>query len=99
MSNELDISLPLDTRFITLPPIELRSEDDDLYKEYIEVREADDQGKSSLVSLKYAALLLVHLFMYVVGWCRQLTLLCFVIQMSILGLAQFEVDLVCDWLI
>lgn len=46
MSNELNINLPLDTRGISLPPNELRSDDDDLYKEYIEVQEgSDDHGK------------------------------------------------------
>ena len=45
MSNELDVTLPLEISFITLPPSELRTDDEDLYKEYIEVREGGDQGE------------------------------------------------------
>ena len=39
MSNELEVSLPLNTEHIVLPPTELRLNDDDLYTEYIEVRD------------------------------------------------------------
>ena len=51
MSNELDITLPLDTRFIALPPNELRTDDEDMYREYLEVREAEDSGECSLADL------------------------------------------------
>ncbi|ELT90741.1 hypothetical protein CAPTEDRAFT_219540 [Capitella teleta] len=43
MSNELEVTLPLDVEHITLPPAETRLEDEDLYKEYIEVRESGDK--------------------------------------------------------
>ena len=52
MSNELEVTLPLDTAGIRLPRMEVRIDDDDLYKEYIEVREGSgivpnvDRGKS-----------------------------------------------------
>ncbi|CAH1782616.1 unnamed protein product [Owenia fusiformis] len=39
MSNELEVSLPLDTSQIVLPPAELRGDDEDIYKDYIEVSE------------------------------------------------------------
>ncbi len=39
MSNELEVMLPLDTSHIRLPPLEGRVDDEDLYLEYIEVRE------------------------------------------------------------
>ena len=39
MSNELEVSLPLENDFIKLPPQEIRINDNDLYKEYLEVRE------------------------------------------------------------
>ena len=39
MSNELEVLLPLEIDSIQLPPPELRQEDEDLYREYIEVRE------------------------------------------------------------
>ena len=52
MSNELEVTLPLDTASIRLPPQEVRIDDDDLYKEYIEIREGSgivpniDHGKT-----------------------------------------------------
>ena len=48
MSNELEVTLPLDTEHITLPPYETRLDDEDLYKEYVEVREAG--GRSPLTN-------------------------------------------------
>ena len=39
MSNELEVSLPLESDHINLPPKEIRINDVDLYKEYLEVRE------------------------------------------------------------
>ncbi len=39
MSNELEVALPLDTALIRLPPPEVRVDDDDLYREYVEIRE------------------------------------------------------------
>ena len=39
MSNELEVTLPLDISSIRLPSQEVRLDDEDLYKEYIEVRE------------------------------------------------------------
>ena len=51
MSNELEVTLPLDVEHITLPPPETRMEDEDLYKEYIEVRES---GGTSLKSVLIA---------------------------------------------
>ncbi len=53
MSNELEVTLPLDVGSIRLPPVDLRIDDDDLYKEYIEIREGSgfvpnlDHGKQS----------------------------------------------------
>ena len=50
MSNELEVTLPLATNHIRLPPMDVRTDDEDLYKEYIEVREGSgyspqmDQG-------------------------------------------------------
>ena len=38
VSNELEIVLPLETEHIRLPPRDARMDDDDLYKEYVEVR-------------------------------------------------------------
>ena len=52
MSNELEVTLPLDTAGIHLPPQEVRIDDDDLYKEYVEIREGSgivpniDHGKT-----------------------------------------------------
>ena len=52
MSNELEVTLPLDTAGIHLPPREVRIDDDDLYKEYVEIREGSgivpniDHGKT-----------------------------------------------------
>ena len=46
MSNEVVVTLPLDSDQITLPPLESRLDDDDLYKEHIEIREGTgDPGK------------------------------------------------------
>ncbi len=39
MSNELEITLPLDVAYIILPPNDVRLDDEDLYKEYVEVRD------------------------------------------------------------
>ena len=47
MSNEMEVTLPLDTQYIRLPPKEVRTEDDDLYQEYIEVHEAGGKSSSS----------------------------------------------------
>ena len=38
-SNELQITLPLDTQQIRLPPAEVRQNDEDMYKEYVEIRD------------------------------------------------------------
>ena len=52
LSNELEVSLPFETAYIKLPPSELRLNDGDLYREYMEVREGSgyvpsmDQGNS-----------------------------------------------------
>ena len=53
MSNELEVSLPLETEYIRLPPQESRQDDPDMYKEYIEIREGSGympemDGKISL---------------------------------------------------
>ena len=39
MSNELEITLPLDISSFVLPPVEIRLDNNDLYTEYVEVRE------------------------------------------------------------
>ena len=39
MSNELEITLPLDINSFVLPPTEIRLDNPDLYTEYVEVRE------------------------------------------------------------
>ena len=39
LSNELEVSLPFETAYIKLPPVEMRMNDGDLYREYMEVRE------------------------------------------------------------
>ena len=39
MSNELEVTLPLETSSIVLPPNDVRLDDEDLYKEYVEVRD------------------------------------------------------------
>ncbi|XP_064633270.1 uncharacterized protein LOC135491376 [Lineus longissimus] len=39
LSNQLELSLPLETQNIILPPVDLREDDPDMYREYIEVRE------------------------------------------------------------
>lgn len=39
MSNELQVTLPLSTRYIRLPPEDVRLDDDDMYKEYVEVQQ------------------------------------------------------------
>jgi len=47
MSNELSVILPLDTSEIVLPPHDIRSPNDILYKEYLEVRDANDDHMST----------------------------------------------------
>ena len=49
MSNEMEVTLPLDTQYIRLPPKEVRTEDEDLYLEYIEVHEAGGKPSSACV--------------------------------------------------
>lgn len=38
-SNEVEVTLPLDKTQIALPPVDSRLDDDDLYREYVEIRE------------------------------------------------------------
>lgn len=38
MSNELEVRLPLGVQYIQLPPRDARVENEDLYREYLEVR-------------------------------------------------------------
>lgn len=51
MSNELTVTLPLDRTDIILPPNDLRTDNSDLYKEFLEVRDGitdvSSAGKSS----------------------------------------------------
>ena len=46
MSNELEVQLPLEVNNITLPIPEARLNDEDMYKEYIEVRENTADSES-----------------------------------------------------
>ncbi len=41
MSNQLNITLPLDTVDIKLPAAELRLEDEDLYREYVALKQIE----------------------------------------------------------
>lgn len=47
MSNELQVTLPLDVKDIVLPPAERRVANPDLYKEYLEVNDGDTDVSSS----------------------------------------------------
>ena len=47
MSNELCVTLPLDTREIVLPPPDLWSTNVDIYNEYLEVRDGNTDLSSA----------------------------------------------------
>ena len=47
MSNELSVTLPLDSREIVLPPPQHRSPNADIYREYLEVRDGNTDLSSA----------------------------------------------------
>ena len=59
LSNQLELSLPLETDAIMLPPAESRQLDPDMYKEYIEIREGcgylpgEEAGKRAMKSYSF----------------------------------------------
>ena len=55
MSNEIEVVLPLESDHIRLPPAELRVDDEDLYREYLEVTEGSgsvDTGRWNIHTWK-----------------------------------------------
>ena len=66
MSNELEVTLPLNTKNIVLPPSELRQADEEVYREFITVEEGPAVGgKYDIISvlLKFAVSPLVKDFL------------------------------------
>ena len=55
MSNELEVTLPLDVSNIVLPPTELRVDNEDMYREYLEVREGSGQQGEVLKGVRAPA--------------------------------------------
>ena len=61
MSNVLEVILPLDSSEIRLPPRESRSDEEELYLEYLEVNEGS--GYLSAMDSKFS----IYLFMQNIG--------------------------------
>ena len=60
MSNEIEVRLPLNTDNICLPPTDARMDNEDLYREYLEVRPGQANiGRDATIAFR-TVVLYVH---------------------------------------